>query len=390
MAQSAAISFSERITVRTESVPWFVWASVLAVTSSAVGGIWDISWHESIGRDTFWTAPHLFIQFGGVLAAVASAYLILTKSFSRSAESRAGAVRIWGFYGPLGAFVCCWGGVAMVTSAPFDNWWHNAYGLDVKILSPPHILLILGMMAIRFGAVVLILGEMNRAEGALRSKLHVLLLYTYTYVLGVAVTVFQEALFTNYMHTARFYFLLATCTPMFLVAIAQVSPSRWACTWVAGIFTAISLAFLWILPLFPAQPKLGPVYHDVTHFIPPPFPLLLIVPAFAMDLLRPRLRQWAGTLRAAALGAAFLFTLIAAQWPFAYFLFSPASRNWLFGAHYFPYFVSLTTDWVQGVFSPVEGTPFEFWSHMAVTLGVAMLSAWLGLGLGNWMRRVRR
>ncbi len=27
----------------------------------------------------------------------------------------------------------------MITSAPFDDWWHNAYGLDVKILSPPHV-----------------------------------------------------------------------------------------------------------------------------------------------------------------------------------------------------------------------------------------------------------
>jgi hypothetical protein len=278
----------------------------------------------------------------------------------------------------------------MVTSAPFDNWWHNAYGLDVKILSPPHVLLILGMLAIRLGAVILILGEMNRAEGARWSKLHLLLLYTYTFILGVAVTVFQEALFTNYMHTARFYVLLAISTPLFLEAIGQVSPFRWACTAVAGVFTGISLLFLWLLPLFPAQPKLGPVYHHVTHFIPPPFPLLLIVPAFAMDLIRPRVRRWNLGLRAAAIGATFLGTMAAAQWPFAYFLVSPASRNWIFGAHYFPYFVPLTADWVEGVFSPVDQTPSEFWWRMAFALAVAVVSAGLGLGLGNWMRKVRR
>jgi len=32
----------------------------------------------------------------------------------------------------------------MLTSAPFDNWWHNAYGLDVKIVSLPHSILALG------------------------------------------------------------------------------------------------------------------------------------------------------------------------------------------------------------------------------------------------------
>ena len=47
-------------------------------------------------------------------------------------------VRFWGFRAPLGAWVAIWGAFAMLTSAPFDDWWHNAYGLDVKVLSPPH------------------------------------------------------------------------------------------------------------------------------------------------------------------------------------------------------------------------------------------------------------
>ena len=34
----------------------------------------------------------------------------------------------------------------MITSAPFDNWWHEAYGLDVKIVSPPHTLLAMGFL----------------------------------------------------------------------------------------------------------------------------------------------------------------------------------------------------------------------------------------------------
>ncbi len=30
---------------------------------------------------------------------------------------------------------------------------------------------------------------------------------------------------------------------------------------------AVICAFQWILPLFPASPKLGPVYFPVTHFV---------------------------------------------------------------------------------------------------------------------------
>jgi len=389
MAQSAAITWHEKTAVERTTIPWYIWACVVAVTSASFGGVWDISWHESIGRDTFWTAPHLFIHFGGILAGVASAWLIFTTTFSPAGQ-RAGAVRIWGFYGPLGAFLCCWGGVAMVTSAPFDNWWHAAYGLDVKILSPPHIVLIFGLMAIRFAAVVLIVAEMNQASGVLRRKLQVLLLYAFTYLLGVAIAVFQECTFTDYMHSAEFYLVLSLFTPMFLVAVAQVSEFRWASTAIAGIFTALNLMFLWFLPLFPAEPKLGPVYHHVTSFIPPPFPLLVMVPALAIDLLRQKASNLGLWRRSAAFGAVFLGSFVAVQWPFADFLQSPAARNWFFGTQYFPFFVPLTDNWVRYVFTPVESSASEFWWRMALALAVAMLSARAGLSLGGWMRRVRR
>jgi hypothetical protein len=278
----------------------------------------------------------------------------------------------------------------MVTSAPFDNWWHAAYGLDVKILSPPHVVLIFGLMAIRFGAVVLILGAMNGAEGVLRRKLQALLLYSFTYLLGVAIAVFQEYTFTDYMHSALFYLVLSLFTPLFLVAVAQVSDFRWASTTIAGIFTILNLLFVWILPLFPAEPKLGPVYQHVTSFVPPPFPLLIIVPALALDLLRPRLKNWNRWRRSAAFGAVFLGTFVAVQWPFANFLQSPASRNWFFATQYFPFFVPSDDTWVRHMFDQVESGASEFWLRMALTLGIAILSSRAGLSLGGWMRRVRR
>jgi len=58
--------------------------------------------------------------------------------------------------------VCIWGSFAMLTSAPFDNWWHNAYGLDVQILSPPHAVLGIGMIAIEIGAMLMVLAQQNR------------------------------------------------------------------------------------------------------------------------------------------------------------------------------------------------------------------------------------
>src|ERR1051326_4382378 len=81
---------------------------------------------------------------GVIWAGLACGWLVLRTTFAGSDAERAATVRFWGFRGPLGAWVAIWGAIAMITSAPFDNWWHNAYGLDVKILSPPHVLLALG------------------------------------------------------------------------------------------------------------------------------------------------------------------------------------------------------------------------------------------------------
>src|SRR5689334_14362821 len=113
--------------VRTHAIPWYLWCSVAAVTCAMVGVQWDISWHRSIGRDSFWTPAHVCIHLCGILAGIACAYLILSTTLERTSPLRATSVRIWGFRGPLGAFIAAWGGIAMLSSAPFDDWWHNAY-----------------------------------------------------------------------------------------------------------------------------------------------------------------------------------------------------------------------------------------------------------------------
>jgi hypothetical protein len=127
---------------------WHAYAVVAAATMVVVGLLWDISWHMSIGRDTFWTPAHLLIQSGGLVAGGSSGFLALHTTFRGTDAEKASAVSFWGFRAPLGAWVCVLGCGAMLTSAPFDDWWHNAYGLDVRIVSPPHILLGLGMMGL--------------------------------------------------------------------------------------------------------------------------------------------------------------------------------------------------------------------------------------------------
>src|SRR5438477_7647469 len=150
-------------------------AFLVGATSILAGLLWDISWHKTIGRDTFWTPAHLAIHFGGIVAGLMGAFLILRTTFGGDGRARAASVRVWGFRGPLGAWLSIWGCFAMLTSAPFDDWWHNAYGLDVEILSPPHTVLGLGMIGIEIGALLLVLAHQNRMgdEGGWASWLYV-------------------------------------------------------------------------------------------------------------------------------------------------------------------------------------------------------------------------
>jgi hypothetical protein len=374
---------------RTDSVPWYVWCSVAAVTCAMTGIHWDISWHRSIGRDTFWTPAHVDIYFCGVLAGIACGYLILSTTFNAASPLRAASVSLWGFRGPLGAFIAAWGGIAMLTSAPFDDWWHNAYGLDVKIISPPHMILAAGINAVHLGALILIIGRMNRATGADRARLRNLYLYVGGMILVCLTVLLMEMTYRSTMHTVHFYHLVAIVTPVVLAAIARGSAYRWAATAVAGVYSIFVLLMSWILPLFPAQPKLGPVFHNLTQFTPPEFPLLLVVPALVLDLLWQHTASWGKWKQAAVSGIVFLAAFAAVQWPFANFLMLPAARNWFFGAHYFGYYAAPSSAYVRNLFFAGEAGP-EFWRELALTLATAILSTRLGLAAGDWMRRIQR
>src|SRR5581483_1342384 len=380
----------EAIAVRNQSVPWYAWTAVIAGTAVIVGLYWDISWHQTIGRDTFWTPAHLLIQFCAVLGGCGAAYLIFSTTFGRNSSLRDASVTLWGFRGPVGAFVIAWGGVAMITSAPFDNWWHNAYGLDVEILSPPHVLLALGVTAIVWGSVLLVAAHMNRAEGVAHDKLQWVMLY-----LGSVIVILDLILKLEYesrvlMHSAVFYLAVCLGLPFAMTSLARASRHRWAMTAIAGMYMGFNLLMLWILPLFPAQPKLGPVYQHVTHMVPLYFPLLLIVPAFVLDLLWPEFDRWQPWLQAALAGLIFLVVLVAVQWPFADFLMTHYSRNWFFGTHYFGYFQPPDDFEVRNVFMHFEKSGAQFWRTMAWGLFSAILSFRIGMVWGNWLRQVRR
>lgn len=382
-------------------VPWTVWAGALAVTSASIGGAWDVSWHRSIGRDSFLTPAHLAIYACGVIAFFVCAYLIFATTFGKSARLRQESVQVLGFRAPLGAFIAAWGGIAMLTSAPFDNWWHNAYGLDVKIISPPHTVLILGIRAVSVGMTFLILAAMNRLIAASESRpldvddaaalrtLRGLFLYLGGLTMVGQMFFLQEQTWDVRLHTTGAYVALGIGMPMAFAAFSRASGNRWACTICAGVYTAFVILEILLLPLFPASPKLGPVFNPVTHLVPAKFPILIVIPAIALDLLWARLRYWKHWQIALVSGVVFVALIFAVEWPFATFLLSKASENRFFGTTYFDYNSGPHSyDRLRLFIAPMSGAPL-FFGLMRASI-YAFLSTWLGLTFGKWMRGVQR
>src|SRR5580700_6701236 len=316
---------------RVTAIPWYVWCSAIAVTSTTVGLYWDISWHMSIGRDTFWTPAHLCIHFGAILAGLSSTYLILATTLGKNRDGQESAVKIWGFYGPLGTFVSLWGGLTMLTSAPFDDWWHNAFGLDVQILSPPHVVLILGIFILGLGGLFLIIAEMNRANEETRASLNRIFLHVGCMLTILLLMLISE--YTNYTqsHSAIYYRALALAMPVVLVGIARASGHKWAATKVAGIYFVLWLLALWLVPLVPAQAKLGPVYTPISHLVPQEFPVLLFAGAAALDFLLDRMAGRNKWLQAVVAGVGFVLVMMAVEWPMGSFLISRLAENRVFG-----------------------------------------------------------
>ena len=386
----------------TQKVPWYLTAVLFASTSVIVGVIWDISWHRTIGRDSFWTPAHLAIYAGGLAAGLSCGWLALKTTFSGTGGEVGRSVRMWGFRAPLGAWVAIWGAIAMLTSAPLDDWWHNAYGLDVEILSPPHIVLALGICSIQFGALLMALSWQNRAS----ERAQRLLGFAYAYSAGMLLLTLgvlkMEYTFPNDWHGARFHLITAGVYPVVLFAVGRAARLRWPATWTAVAYMGVTLVMMWILPLFSAEPLLAPIMRPMESMAPPEFPLVLVAPAIVLDLMLRRASppgqapaRRSSDWGLAALGAvAFVGIFGVVHWYFGDFMLSEGARNYFFQGDTWAYFnppgAWQYEFWHGGRFARAEFSASQFWSMVWWAVPIGFVSARVGLWVGNWMLAVRR
>ena len=380
-------------------VPWFVWASAASVSCAVFGLHFDVSWHRSIGRDSFWNPAHMVLYSSGVLSAIYCAYLIVATTFGHDRDLQRHSVKIWGLRAPLGVFVACWGGLGVLYDAIFDNWWHNAYGLDVRFTSPPHLLFSMSLWFEMLGGLLLAFSYLNRTApesgpdqgpGFNRARLHGVVLYMGALIATAQLFACFSYTWDTKLHNARAYIAVGIFLPISLALMSRVTRSRWTCTIIAAIYAAIHILLILTLPLFSATPRLGPIYVPVTHFIPPRFPLLIIVPALALDLLWQQWQPARRLIYALASGVVFTALFAAVEWPFANFLLSPASAKRFFGTRYLG-FDDLTAPPDASLWQfqlPQHGMPLLLGLTVAALFASAGIYA--GTLLGDRLRLIRR
>lgn len=171
-----------------------------------IGGSWDAHWHWTVGRDTLWLPAHMLLYAGIALNALLAAFM-----YVRGRRDPATLLVASGVGTIFGAAI-------------FDGIWHITIG-DRMVWSPPHVLFVVGSMAIGCGmaAAFIRAGRLNIVSQA-----------TVTWGVRTIVTAFLIAAYFGLVPTAMLVFhpeaadktLLFEPTPMtLLILLSGVMPA---------------------------------------------------------------------------------------------------------------------------------------------------------------------
>jgi hypothetical protein len=253
------------------------------------GSTWDVAWHRALGRDTFWSTPHVAMYIGTTLVGISSLVAIATAWRGRQTRSRELAI------GPLhverSLALVGFGALTIISAAPLDDLWHNMFGRDVDIWSPPHLVAVGGAVLAYCGWAAATALDIPRIAARWRTALAALFLggLVGTFVFGM-----NFYYVFAWSREALLYPVIVCATiPFALAAGEALLQQRFASTIVALAYTALNLVGFFLL--------------SALGWPPAAFAPLVVAGALAVDVVRMRTRS------PLALGLAFAGAFILAE-----------------------------------------------------------------------------
>ena len=298
----------------------------LGILLAAGGGSWDINNHLLNKPETFFAPPHMLLYSGVSTTVTGAAILFLT-------SRRTGKI-----IRPVKLVVA---GVVMLAAAgPIDFVWHSSFGLD-GLLSPPHFVLVSGMVASSAGALAGMVYHGSMAFRELRLSAPLIIIGVLPVWLAVSGVIDMFSL--PFSETGYFDF---NPHPVLGVAVATLAfpilMSVLACISSAlsgrrfGVVTASGAAFIATSVLTSIVP------NDALH-ITIPFYAANIIPFLAADALLSFSRSRISAYAAGAIVGIAFFTLYYPLITYAYYEMLDQKTVWpsLIAPTYFEMLVTI-------------------------------------------------
>jgi hypothetical protein len=250
----------------------------------AVSTYWDIASHIDVGRERFLTPAHVGIYSSVLISAIVIALSGLADHF------RAGDSFVTALHHPFrnlrpGIGVAGVGMLTTLVAAPFDNAWHEIYGIDVTIWSPPHLLAIFGIAAASLGMAALV------APAAVGRDTIVFPIHLAAFLTALLITTGEFEFNAPQYRIAYHPIILAASSALVFTTAAG---RQWRATTVSLWFEAVRVAsVLYLLAMG----------HSLT-FVP-----VLVPAALAADVLFR-----AGRRRGALMGASVAVVAVVTNW----------------------------------------------------------------------------
>lgn len=140
------------------------WLILVLGLQAELGLAWDRNWHDLVGRNEFFTPPHIMLYSGIAVSGFIALFVVLVDTYRYNTKQPGvddnSTIRILHFFhAPLGYVIVGFGAFIDLLAAPFDNYWHILYGIDVTLWSPFHLMGAIGGIIVGLGVAFVFASE---------------------------------------------------------------------------------------------------------------------------------------------------------------------------------------------------------------------------------------